>query len=320
MVSVRRWTWGVVPLLVMLGTVASAGANTLSAYDRVSVAVVDGEEFSSARGGMDEGFVIGADGMLAVPQLGGVPAAGREEADLQQDLTRRLSAYIRVPNVAVRLVGVSPVTVEVSGAVYRPGAVTLQPEAVTVRDVSALRTAFNAVRKAGGIRPDANLAGIVVERAGKQQTLALGQDTPVIQGDRILVPSLGAGQEQNNVPAQLAPTEITVYVSGQDLPATSIGPVKVKPGTSLFGALTAAGATGQSFLRSGRSVLFIRHNPVDGKREVQTLALDRIVRGETDPKLLDGDSIAIDSGPTANAGGLLNLLAPLLSPLIFLFR
>lgn len=326
----QKYLAGRVYLLIgtgcILATAPGAHASTLSAFDRISVAVVGAEEFSSAKGGTDEGFVIGADGQVFVPQLGKIPAAGREESELEQEITGRLQEYLRVPSVSVRLVSVSPVSVDVSGAVYRPGTVTLLPETLnqtTIRDVGTLRTAFNAIKQAGGIRPDADLAQIQLERDGKQIMLAPGKDMPVITGDRIIVASLGAGAAQTdsaNVPSQLAPSEITIYVSGQDLPTGSSAGLRVKPGTTLFGALTAAGATGQSFLRSGRQVALIRRDPVEGKREVQTYDLDRIVNGETDPKLLQDDSIAINAGPAANSAGVFSLLSPLLSPLVWLLR
>jgi polysaccharide biosynthesis/export protein len=303
---------------------AQVSANTLSAFDRISVAVINGEEFSSARGAVDEGFLIGEDGQVFIPQLGKMRAAGREESELQSDLVARLREYIRVPSVSVRLVSVSPVSIDVSGAVYRPGNVTLLPDAATqasIKDVGVLRTAFNAIRKAGGVRPDANLAGIEIEHEGKRKTLALGQDTSVITGDRIIIPSLGAAQtDANNVPSQLAPSEISVYVSGQDLPPTAIGAVKVKPGTPLSGALTAAGATGQSFLRSDREVVLIRGNPTTGKRDLVSYRLDKIVTGETDPKLLQDDSILVNAGAAANTASFLGFLAPIFNPLNLLLR
>lgn len=314
---------GLLGAALILST-TQASANTLSAFDRISVAVVNGEEFSSARGGVDEGFLIGEDGQVFIPQLGKLQAAGREESELQATVADRLREYIRVPSVSVRLVSVSPVSIDVRGAVYRPGTVTLLPDAATqasIKDVGILRTAFNAIRKAGGVRPDANLAGIEIEHEGKRKTLALGQDTSVITGDRIIISSLGAAQsEANNVPSQLAPSEISVYVSGQDLPATAIGEVKVKPGTALSGALTASGATGQSFLRSDREVVLIRRNTVTGKRDLVSYKLDKIVSGETDPKLLQDDSILINAGSTANTASFLGFLAPIFNPLNILFR
>jgi polysaccharide biosynthesis/export protein len=302
---------------------AQASANTLSAFDRISVAVVNGEEFSSARGGVDEGFLIGEDGQVFIPQLGKIQAAGREESELQATVTDRLREYIRVPSVSVRLASVSPVSIDVRGAVYRPGTVTLLPDATqaSVKDVGVLRTAFNAIRKAGGVRPDANLAGIEIEHEGKRKTLNLGQDTSVITGDRIIIPSLGAAQsEANNVPSQLAPSEITVYVSGQDLPAKAVGEIRVKPGTVLSGALTASGATGQSFLRRDREVVLIRSNTVTGKRDLLSYKLDKVVSGETDPKLLQDDSILINAGSTANTASFLDFLTPIFNPLRLLLR
>ncbi|BAC88394.1 glr0453 [Gloeobacter violaceus PCC 7421] len=321
----RNWReWTILPgLLALLGTapmVGSASAMTLSAYDRVSVTVVNGEEFSSAG---EQGFVVGADGNIFVPQLGRIPAAGREELELQQELAQRLREYIRVPDVQVRLVSMSSVAVDVSGSVYRPGLVTLQPPAsvATKMEVGAVRTVYNAIKEAGGVRPDANLAQIELERNGQRTRLPLGQDVPVISGDRIVVASLGPGQyEMANLPSQLAPEQITVYVSGQDLPSNAVGPVKVRPGTTLAGALTAAGGSGESFLRGGRQVTLIRTDPTNGQRTAQNFPVAQVMDGTNDLKLLQDDSIVVNAGSPANAEGFLSLIQPLLMPFVWLFR
>ncbi|MBW4698335.1 MAG: polysaccharide export protein [Aphanocapsa lilacina HA4352-LM1] len=296
-----------------------AEATTLSTFDRVSVAVANGEEFGSAKDGTDPGFLIGADGSIHVPQLGRVPAAGREEIELQEELTERLRAFIRVPDVSVRVVSLSPASVEVTGAVYRPGQLTIRSAAGS--EQGSTRTVYNAIKDAGGVRPDADVAAIALERAGKRIELPPGQDAPVIGGDRIIVASLGAGQsEASNLPTQLAPETITVYVSGQDLPAGSAGPVKLRPGTTLAGALTAAGGSGESFLRSGRKVTLIRTDPASAQRTAKSFEMAEVLGGSSDPKLMQDDSIVLDAGSTANTSGVMSLLSPLLMPFVWLFR
>jgi polysaccharide export outer membrane protein len=291
-------------------------ADTLSSSDRIAVTVTHGEEFSSPA---DAGFLIGADGMVVVPRLGKVPAAGREENQVEQDLTERLRYYIKVPQVSVSLVSVSPVAVEVTGAVYRPGKVVLTAEApssgATKIEASAFRTVFNALKKAGGIRPEANVTAIEVERAGQRRTLGVGEDASLITGDRIFVPS---GGNAGINPSQLAPDQITVYVSGVDLPNSTIGAVALKPGATLFRALTAAGATGQNFLRGGRQVVLIRLG-LDQQRQIQRFALDEVVSGQTDPLLEEGDSIAVDGGSVSTAKGFIDFISPFFYPLTRLF-
>ncbi|AGY56515.1 polysaccharide biosynthesis/export family protein [Gloeobacter kilaueensis] len=295
-------------------------ASTLSAYDRVAVNVVNGDEFSSDAAG----YLVGTDGNIFVPQLGRVPAAGREEADLQEELTKRLSAYLRVPDVTVRLVSVSPVNVDVSGAVYRPGLVTLSTGTgsgnLGASAGGASRTVYNAIQAAGGVRPDADLAGIELERDGKRTRLAVGQDMPVINSDKIIVTSLGPGHyTTNNTPSQLAPTTITVYVSGQDVPSTN-GPLQLKPGTTVSGALSAAGGAGGNFLKGDRVVSLIRTDPVTEKRMSQEIPIGQVIDGSNDPKLVQYDRVVVQAGPSANASGFLQFLQPILNPLVWLFR
>ncbi|BAC91658.1 polysaccharide biosynthesis/export family protein [Gloeobacter violaceus] len=297
-----------------------AVASTLSAFDRISVIVTNGEEFSSQRGGRgDEGYLVGADGNIFIYRLGSIAAAGREEVELQQEITERLREYFKVPEVTVRLIGVSPINVDVAGAVYRPGLITVKANGDTPSGASS-RTVFNAIQSAGGVRPDADLSRIRLERAGQSLVLPPGQDAPVIYGDRVIIDRLAAGQAPVlHVATQLTPAEITVYVSGTDARENQ-GPVKVKPGTTLSGALTAAGISGESYLREGRKVALIRRDPVEGKREVTSYDIAGVMGGESDPPLWDGDAIAITAGPSQNTMGFLDMLSPLLNPLGFMLR
>jgi polysaccharide biosynthesis/export protein len=81
------------------------------------------------------------DGMISLPLLNDVPAAGRTPLELRQQLVKRLAEFVPSPEVSVIVTEVRSFKVSVLGQVNKPGRYDLKNRA-TVLDVLAMAGGF----------------------------------------------------------------------------------------------------------------------------------------------------------------------------------
>ena len=133
---------------------------------------------------------IGRDGMLLLPELPPIPAAGRSLADLRTDMEGRAARELGGSEVFLSIGAIRQISVFVGGEVMRPGFQTL----------TALASVLDALAAAEGVRRSGSLRAIRVEGpAGSRQVdlYPLLADAPgeadltLREGERILVPPLG---------------------------------------------------------------------------------------------------------------------------------
>jgi polysaccharide export outer membrane protein len=299
-----------------------ARAVLLSPADRLRITVQDAEELSGD-------YIVRPDGTISFNEFGPVPAAGTDEMALSARLETLLRRYLKRPVVSVRLQAAGPINVTVTGAVYRPGPLILSgvnsaaaaPMAAPVGtgvspvgldglgDLGPARTVAAAIKAAGGILPNAELGTVTLTRDGRTRRLDLrssleqsdptlpadGANEPLLAGDRIHVPRGKRYLSAALFRSQLAPDQIQVTVSG----APKAGVIVLPSGSRLVDALTAAGATGGSFLGVGRWLVLSRIDPVSAEPVQARLGLDAAVEGEN-PLLLQGDAIYVYDGPLSN--------------------
>ncbi|MDO9711665.1 polysaccharide biosynthesis/export family protein [Paracraurococcus lichenis] len=134
---------------------------------------------------------IGRDGMLLVPDLAPVPAAGRTLGELRADLEARSARELGGSEVFVSIGQVRQIAVFVGGEVARPG----------LQALTSMASVLDALVAAGGVRRTGSLRAIRVEGPGGRRTLDLypviagegaAPDLRLREGERILVPPLGA--------------------------------------------------------------------------------------------------------------------------------
>jgi len=129
------------------------------------------------------------DGMISLPLVNDVKAAGLTAVELREVLTRKLAEYIPNPEVSVTVSEIRSIKVSVMGEVAKPGRYELKSSA-TVLDVLAL---------AGGFTPYASRSKITILRpeAGTTKRIpfnynkvsAAEQDNFYVRnGDVVLVP------------------------------------------------------------------------------------------------------------------------------------
>ena len=119
---------------------AGGGEYVLGPGDVLAIRAFDFEEMNQQRVRVD------GDGTVTLPLLNAVPVAGRTVTQVQQDLTRRLGAYVYDPALTVFVEEYRSQQVAVVGSVARPGLVSQTARNSTVLD---------AIAAAGGLTAQA---------------------------------------------------------------------------------------------------------------------------------------------------------------------
>ncbi|MEN3977226.1 polysaccharide biosynthesis/export family protein [Emcibacter sp. SYSU 3D8] len=160
-------------LQVALSTVAAAGtagSYRLGSGDEVRVTVFHQPDLSGQ-------FLIGADGMISLPLIGNLPAAGASVRDLEMRIQDALQPeYLKNPSVSVEVLNYRPFYI--LGQVDKPGSYPFVSGMLVV----------NAVALAGGYTARASMGGIYIERPGAGAQIKVTPQTPVMPGDIIHVP------------------------------------------------------------------------------------------------------------------------------------
>jgi polysaccharide biosynthesis/export protein len=97
-------------------------------------------------------FLIGSDGMLNVPSIGGIKAAGLTVKELREEVLKKLSVFLENPSVNIRLINFK---ISVSGEVRKPGTFTVPNERITI---------LEALSEAGDLTPYSNRQHVMVIR------------------------------------------------------------------------------------------------------------------------------------------------------------
>ncbi len=135
------------PMDIAAAPKPKAGPFILGPGDTVTITVWRDEELSGER-------VIDPTGLIHMPLVGEVQAAGKTVNDLQQDIAERLQEYFVKPKVSVAVQEVGSRRVHVLGFVNTPGTQEFN------RDV----TLWDALAAAGGFNEDADENEVLLMR------------------------------------------------------------------------------------------------------------------------------------------------------------
>lgn len=291
-------------------------------------------------------YVISSDGRLSVPGISPINAAGHSEGDLAAMLHERLvSAQIVRPlrnAVTVSLVESGGIAAAVSGAVFQPGAVRVGERSAETRvglkegmvrgDDNASRTIGAAIRNAGGVRPDADVAHVYLLRGGAYLVLDLSglasgtgtSDVMLTSGDRIVVPSRNCFDETLVRPSPLTAPGIRVYMSNLTRGANNnagaaIGKesTSLPYGTRLLQALVSMNCVGGSYMTSDRRAVLISRNTLNGQSIVVERDVEKLVRmanrDDANPYLMPDDAIACYDSRWTNLSEALGMVSNLVN-------
>ena len=268
-------------------------------------------------------YVVSYDGYLHLPFLPPVSVLGKNSLGVEAYLAAALLAegfYSTPPRVSVRLTDLAEAQVFVSGAVFEPGAYVIAGSTAETRDLARQsasgaagfgRNLSRALANAGGIRPDADLAHILILRQGKTMVVDLRpsitgqtfQNMLLVTGDEIAVPSLGCFQANLMVPSAITPSGVKVFMSNLTEPATSNAQSNIgkdarelRYGTRFLQAVVGMNcAGGEKHSNANRTVALYSRNPITGESILIEWLFEDLLRREDrdqyDPYLLPGDSL-----------------------------
>ncbi len=266
----------------------------LGVGDEVEVNVFDVDELNVTAKVRPSGFV-------SLPLVGAIKALGRTEVEFQEDLTKRLSAFVRNPQVNVFVANYGSQKVAVMGAVYRPGTFPLQKGANSILEL--LSQSGGVTERAGNtiIFIPAELSGISatgdVEARARLSFTAPGAAPTRESGIELLLPEVmgTAGGIPLEIPVRggdmvILPEAGKVHIEGE---VEKPGPYETGRDLTLLSALAAAG--GITYSAKVDEVELVRDLPggVKGRliRDLQAIA-----RGEQkDVRLKGGDLVRVPS-------------------------
>lgn len=297
----------------------------LSIGDRISINVLNGDEFSG-------NVEINADGFIYLPYLPPLKAQGISIASLKADIKQLLIDEQLMINNAIRLSIVplkwAPIQVSVSGAVFEPGLHKINHKSDTEitddngghsGDQAAGRSVYMALRASGGISPNANISKVTITRGQRVIEIDLsgvinGNPVPhltLIAEDHIHVPHNTHFDDSLARPSKITVPGIRVIISNLTQPATSNSQSAVDTEATRFpyGSRLLTGVIGGNCVggaqstSAGRHVLLITKNPLTQEIDVIERSIDNLIaqswQPDMNPILLPGNGIACyDSGIT----------------------
>ena len=212
------------------------------------------------------------EGLLILPEMTPVPAAGRTLRDLRSDLEARVARELAGSEVFVSIGQLRQVAVFVGGEVVRPGMVVLSP----------LATVLDALMAAGGPRRTGSLRAIRVgARSVDLYPVISGDggsqpDLRILEGERVVVPPVGA----------------VAAIGGE---VSRPGIYELPAGANAAPLATMLRLAGDALRPSGNRFL-LETTDGDGRRAFREI-------GPRDA-LRRGDALMVQPGVDAQAGGL----------------
>ncbi len=318
--------------------------DALSPGDLIELHVKDGPMFSGT-------FVVGAGGSVTIPHLPPVMAAGRSPRAVARAVERELvdngfiKAHAARASIVLRQYGEA--SVSVGGAVFAPGLVSTAERSLGNQDetfdnavgANNWRRKLSGVLKAtGGIRPDANVARVLVRRGGRTIeydmsgvfTGAFVQDPVIVDGDYVFVPSQQCLAPELMRISRITPPGIRIFISNPTAPIYGNNPAAIGSfatrlpyGSRLVQALASGNCLGGTdMVNADRYALLVGSNPLSGQPEAMRVKVEDVVRqphrADFNPYLQPGDAIACYDSTLVNLRDLGTVASSVLSPVAIL--
>ncbi|MGL5034085.1 MAG: polysaccharide biosynthesis/export family protein [Microcystaceae cyanobacterium] len=312
----------------------------LSPGDQMRVLVADGEIFSGV-------YLINLNGEIQIPYLTPLKVGGLTLLEAQTLIREQLvkqkmfkPGYVRV-SVGIIQWGIAEVNV--SGAVFQPGPVTLnvrppEEQALTKDrvsgDIAPERSLVAALRSAGGITPLANLKETTVIRNRQTYRVDLSgvflgqplQNIPLIRGDRVIVPTTGVWQNELVRPSPITLPALQIRISNLTVPANSNSNSSVSrdaitfPYGTRFGQAVVSGncVGGTQATNANRYAILVRTDRLTGSTRVYESAIEDLMRSGNDdinPFLMPDDGVACYDSTVTNVRDVFNSLTNIFSPI-----
>jgi polysaccharide export outer membrane protein len=260
-----------------------------------------------------------SDGTASLPLLGPVRLTALTLPQASRWLEALYRRQLLRPELQLSLVRPRPLRVALVGEVERPGLYTLTTSEASQSEakvtISGLPTRVDAIQKAGGVTPLANLSYkrarldlLALVRDGDQQQNPLLFDGDTIRIDRAPEPVAEAIELASTT---LSPDSMNVNVIGE---VERPGAVELPANTPLIQAVLAAGGP-KGWRASRGSVELVRINRNGSvTRERFQLNLSQGASSTANPPLRNGDTVVVNRSGFAVASDALTAVgAPLTS-------
>ena len=261
-------------------------ANATSSYllgpeDQINIRILEAQEIA------DKPVLIDPQGYIELPLTGKVLATGLTTGQLQQDLTKRLRAYIKDPHVVVSIGEFHSQPVSIIGEVTTPGQQQLRGR----------KTLAEVLSMAGGLKPEAgNMVKITRRLEYGRIPLANAQDDPSGQfsvAEVKLSSIIEAKDPQQNVLIQpydvvSVPKGEMVYVVGEVEKGGGFV-LNAKERISVLQSLSLAGGLRPN--ASPGNARILRASIDGGERTEIPVNLKKILEGRDEDRALRPDDI-----------------------------
>jgi polysaccharide biosynthesis/export protein len=282
--------------------IEDGGANAVSRYllgpdDQITIRAPDVPDINNIPQRLDP------NGDLRLPMIGRVHAAGMTLAELEQELIRRLKAYVLEPDVSISLTELRSQPVSILGAVGESG----------VRQLEGRKTLVEVLSMAGGLSADAGPT-VRITRQVDRGRIPLSEATEDASGRfstvEIDVRSLlEARNPEKNIVIQphdviSVPRAEIVYVVGE---VGKPGPVPLSAGHSISVMEAVSSSGGVLRTAAPARTRLLRRVPGEVKRREMNLNLQHIMHGKADDvPLRAGDILLVpdNSGKRVTARAL----------------
>ncbi len=247
------------------------------------------------------------DGTSNIPLIGNVNVTNLTLKEAKNKIISLLSSEIIEPVIELRLISQRPIRVSVIGEISRPGLYKMKSKELN-QNYKYLNfeafTVIDALKKAGGITPDSNLAEIILKRKlpenGRYKKTTLNLIEVITKGDQINNPFIFDGdvievkkvdnkfvQPFDIFSTNLTPDEIKVNVIGEvNLP----GQYTMEANALLHEAILVAGGPLKG--TSNNKIKLVRINN-NGTLVKKTYDSKFNSSRETNPYLRNGDTLIV---------------------------
>lgn len=312
----------------------------LSPGDQIRVLVQDGEIFSGI-------YEVNLNGDIQMPYLKPIYVVGLTLSEAQnlirQELIKQKMFKPNYANASVSIIQWSATEVNVSGAVFQPGPVTINvrlaaDQALTKDrasgDYAPDRSLLAAIRASGGITPMANIKEVTLMRNGKTHIIDISgvfmgipiQDIPLIRGDQIIVPSLEVWQNELVRPSPITLPAVQIRVSNLTVPANSNSNSSVSReaitfpyGARFSQAVVSANCVGGTQVTNAdRQAILVRTDRLTGTTKFYENSIENLMRNatdETNPFLMPDDGVACYDSTATNVKDAARTILDILSPI-----
>jgi polysaccharide export outer membrane protein len=255
-------------------TAPSSSGYVLGPDDQIFIRGLEGLDLA------DKPVLIGTNGNITLPLIGRIQAAGLTVEQLETELTSRLKAYVKEPQVSVTVTEFRSQPVSVFGVVASPGVFQLRGH----------KTLYEVLSMAGGPRESAGTT-VSITRLSENGPLPLPGAAPDATG-RYLIAEIGLGEIVNGkdpgANIEIKPHDVISVTPGNSRMIYVVGDVQRagafnlggQPTLSVLNAVALAGGFGHTAKPEKAHII----RPLAGRQTPQEIAvnLKEIIDGKAE--------------------------------------